>query len=363
MDKEFLIEYLNTDSPCSNEVEAQNSWIEQVKNDCEQLITDNYGNVAALIRKTDGNPNDTYRVVIDAHCDEIGWVVSRITDEGFIYVKRNGGTDNDITPGTRVKIMTESFDENGKQIKIKGFFGWIPIHLKKKPKADTPNEDNLFIDVTARSMEDIEEMGIEVGNYIVVDREAEIINDKFVVGKSLDDKIGGFILSEVLKKLKIDDVKLPYDLYVVNSVQEEVGLFGAKMITETIKPNVAICFDVCFDTNTPMIDKNKYGDFKMGDGVVFRQGRDTHINLVRLMKKVANENEVPYKMSVGGGGGTNTFSYYLSNGGVVTSTISIPLRYMHTPNEMVMLEDVQKTVDYYVELLKNIEYKHNFKLV
>jgi tetrahedral aminopeptidase len=362
MDKKFLIEYLNTDSPCSNEVEAQKAWIEQVKGDCEQLITDNYGNTVALIRKTDGDINEEYKVVIDAHCDEIGWVISRITDDGFIYVKRNGGTDNDITPGTRVKIMTEKWGEDGKQIKVKGFFGWIPIHLKKKTP-DKPTEDNLFIDVSASSLEDIESMGIEVGNYIVVDREAEIINDKYVVGKSLDDKVGGFILSEVLKKLKEDNVKLPYDLYVVNSVQEEVGLRGAKMITETIKPDVAICFDVCFDTNTPMIDKLKYGDFKMGDGVVFRQGSDVHINLLRLMKKVATEKEVPYKVSVGGGGGTNTFSYYLSNGGVVTSTLSIPLRYMHTPNEMVMLDDIQKTVDYYVELLKNIEYKHDFKLV
>lgn len=362
MDKNFLIEYLNTDSPCSNEVEAQKSWIEQVKGNCEQLITDDYGNTAALIRKDGGDVNETYRVVIDAHCDEIGWVISRITDDGFIYVKRNGGTDNDITPGTRVKIMTEKWDEEGKQIKVKGFFGWIPIHLKKKTP-DKPEEDNIFIDVTAMNLEDIESMGIEVGNYVVVDRDAEIINDKYVVGKSLDDKIGGFILSEVLKKLKEDDIKLPYDLYVVNSVQEEVGLRGAKMITETIKPDVAICFDVCFDTNTPMIDKNKYGNFKMGDGVVFRQGSDTHINLVRLMKKIAIDSETPFKMSVGGGGGTNTFSYYLSNGGVVTSTLSLPLRYMHTPNEMVMLEDVQKAVDYYVELLKNIEYKHNFKLV
>lgn len=362
MDKEFLIKYLNTDSPCSNEVEAQRSWIKQIKPICEQVVTDNYGNAFGLIRNKLKSDLGSFKVVIDAHCDEIGWVVSRITDEGFIYVKRNGGTDNDITPGTRIKIMTETLNENGNQVKVKGFFGWIPIHLKKKTP-DKPTEENLFIDVTAMSKEDVEEMGIEIGNHVVVDREPEIINDKYIVGKALDDKVGGFILSEVLKKLKDDNVELPYDLYVVNSVQEEVGLRGAKMITETIKPDVAICFDVCFDTNTPMIDKNKYGDFKMGDGVVFRQGSDVHLNMLRLMKKVANKKEVPYKISVGGGGGTNTFSYYLSNGGVVASTLSIPLRYMHTPNEMVMLDDIQTTIDYYIELLKNIEYKHNFKLV
>lgn len=359
MNKNFLIDYLNTDSPSTNEVEAQKMWIKQNEGTYNKLITDNYGNVA-LLKYASIKTN--YNVVIDAHCDEIGWLISRITDDGFIHVKRNGGTDNDVTPGTRVKILTEKFNTDGKQIKIKGFFGWIPIHLKN----ETPDkliEDNMFIDVSALSKDEVLEMGIEIGNYVVVDRDAEIVNDKFVVGKSLDDKVGGFIMSEVLRKLKEDDINLPYNLYVVNSVQEEIGLFGAKMITETIKPNVAICFDVTFDTNTPMINKNKYGDFKLGDGIVFRIGKDVHINLFRLMKKVATETGTPYKTSVGGGGGTNTFGYYLSNGGVVTSTISIPLRYMHTPNEMVLIDDLQKAIDYYVELLKSIKEEHNFKLV
>jgi len=364
MDKKFLLEYLNTDSPSSNEVEAQKAWIEEAKKHCNDVTSDNYGNTVAHI--PDNNPlrmggpgmdENRFKVIIDAHCDEIGWLISRITDEGFIYVKRNGGTDNTITPGQQIKILTE---EKGK---IKGFFGWIPIHLKDREKPEKATEDNIYIDVAATSKEEVAEMGIEVGNFVVQDRVAEIMNDKYVVGKSVDDKIGGFIHIEVLKRLKEEKIVLPYDLYVVNSVQEEVGLFGAKMITETIKPDLAVCFDVCFDTNTPMIKKDKYGDFKMGEGVVFRQGKDTHINLVRHMKKVANSNEIPYKLSVGGGGGTNTYSYYLSNGGVVTSTLSIPLRGMHTPNEMINLDDVETTINFYVELLKSIEYKHDFKLV
>ena len=356
MDKKFLLEYLNTDSPSTNEVEAQKSWIKQVKNISDKIITDNYGNTVAKVYNN-LMTTDRYKVVIDAHCDEIGWLINRITDDGFIYVKRNGGTDNTITPGQRIKIMTEGHG------KVNGFFGWIPIHLKDRNKPIIPTEDNIYIDVAATSKKEVAELGIEIGNYVVVNREAEIVNEKYVIGKSIDDKIGGFILSEVLKKLKDEKIELPYDLYAVNSVQEEIGLFGAKMITQTIKPDVAICFDVCFDTNTPMINKDKFGDFKMGEGVVFRQGKDVHINLLRLMKKVANEQETPFKLSIGGGGGTNTFGYYLSNGGVITSTVSIPLRGMHTANEMINLDDVQTTIDYYIELLQNIEYKHNFKLV
>lgn len=355
MNKDFLKQYLNTDSPTSYETEAQKAWIERVKDLCDEITTDNYGNTVAIVKGTSGDCNP-YKVVIDAHCDEIGWLVSRITKDGFIYVKRNGGTDNTITPGQRIKILTES----GK--KITGFFGWIPIHLKNHKTPETPTEDNIYIDVAAMSDEEVNEMGIELGNFVVVDREVEIIKDKYVVGKAVDDKIGGFIHTEVLQRLKDENIKLPYDLYVVNSVQEEIGLFGARMISETIKPDVAMCFDVCFDTNTPMIKKDKYGDFKMGEGIVFRQGKDVSLPLLRLMKKTANDNEIPFKLSIGGGGGTNTFSYYITNGGGISSTISIPLRGMHTPNEMIDLADVQTSIDFYIKMLQNIEDKQDFKL-
>ena len=135
------------------------------------------------------------------------------------------------------------------------------------------------------------------------------------------------------------------------------------MITETIKPDLAICFDVHFDTNTPNIDKNKYGDTKMGNGLIFRSGYDVQPNVLKFMKKVAKDNDYKYNVVIGGAGGTNTAGYNLSNGGVLSSTISIPLRYMHTPNEIVLLEDIEMTINYFVQLLKNIEYNQNFKLL
>jgi putative aminopeptidase FrvX len=220
----------------------------------------------------------------------------------------------------------------------------------------------LFIDLGVISKKDVEELGVEVGNFIVVDREPEILHDKYVVGKSLDDKIGGFILLTVLKEIKEKNIKLPFDLYVVNTVQEEVGLRGAAMITETIKPDVAICFDMCFDTSTPLIDKQKYGTLKIGDGIVFNQGSDVHHGLLNLMKSVAKKNEIKFQLDIHRAGGTNTYSYYISNGGVVSGTIAFPLRYMHTPNEMVAIEDIESTIKFYILLLQEIEEKHNFKL-
>lgn len=354
MDKEFLLKYLNTDSPSTYEVEAQNVWSEEVKKigllDAVPK-SDMYGNTYVRV------PNilkSDYRVVIDAHCDEISWIVNSITDEGFIKVKRNGGTYNHITPNTQVKVMTQNGD------KIKGFFGAPPLHFHEEFKTD---EHLLYVDIACASKDEVLDLGVNIGDYIVADRNAEILNNKYVVGKSLDDKIGGFILIEVLKKLKGHDIKLPYDLYVVNSVQEEIGLRGAKMVTDTIKPNVAIVFDACFDTNIPNIDKNKHGDFKLNDGLVFRKGYDVHPVLLKLMEKVATYKKYPYKLMVGGRGGTNTTSYNLSNAGVVTSTMSIPLRGMHTQNEMVSLDDIEKAIDMYVELLMNIEFQHDFRLV
>jgi putative aminopeptidase FrvX len=355
MDKKFLLKYLNTDSPSTLEAESQKVWMKELNNYVDEVITDNYGNVILLIKGTNHKEHgDNYKVVIDAHADEIGWIVKSIDDNGFISVHRNGGTDNDITQGMPVKIMTSKG-------KVKGFFGSPPIHLKDRSGKNEVKLEDLTIDVGANNKKGVEKLGISIGDFIVVDRQAEFMNKKFVVGKSLDDKIGGFIHSEVIKKLKKDKIELPYDLYIVNSVQEEVGLRGARMVTEKIKPDVAICFDVSFDTSTPGINKSKHGDYKIGEGLIFRQGSDVHNNILKLMKDVADENKIDYKIQVGGSGGTNTYSYYLSNGGVISSTLSIPLRYMHTQNEMVKMSDVKLAVNFYIKMLMKIENNHNFK--
>lgn len=354
MNKKFLLDYLRTNSPSTYEQGAQKVWLDFVSEHTLDIEKDLYGNVIAKLPQK--NSDNKFKVVIDAHCDEIGWRISSIDKNGFLRVKRNGGTDNEITPNTNVIIMTEKGN-------VKGVFGTTPIHLKDKENPYKPTEESLYIDVFATNEDEVEDLGIEIGNYVVFDRQPELIGDKYVIGKSLDDKIGGFIIAEVLQKIVSSNIELPYDLYVVNSVQEEVGLRGAKMITEKIKPDVAVCFDVHFDTNTPNIDKEKHGETKIGDGLIFRGGYDVHPNFLKLMKKVAKENTYKYKLVIGGAGGTNTHSYNLSNGGVVTGTLSIPLRYMHTPNELVSLLDVITATDYLVDLLMSIKPYHDFNLV
>ena len=293
MNIDFLKKYLNTNSPSTNEQDSQRKWIAELEEYADEVITDNYGNVALLVKGTKHTKSNNFKVVIDAHADEIGWIVKSISDDGFLKVQRNGGTDNDITMGTAVNILTRKGN-------VKGFFGSPAIHLKDRDSKGKVEQENLAIDVAALTKEDVEKLGIEVGSFVVVDRVAEIMNEKFVVGKSLDDKVGGFIHSEVLKKLKEDKIELPYDLYIVNSVQEEVGLRGASMMSDMINPDVAIAFDVTFDTNTPGINKDKHGDFKMGEGIVLRQGFDVHNNFLKLLKDCAKENDINYKIQVGG---------------------------------------------------------------
>lgn len=352
MNKRFLKSYLETNSPSTNEIEGQQVWKNYMSNFTSDFIVDNYGSLSAVI-KSKKNTDNPYKVVIEAHCDEVNFIVRNITDDGLIYIS-GVGIDFSLIPGIPVNIM-------GSKGLVKGFFGWPPAHLNSGDDKVTPSSEKMFIDIGLATKDDVLKAGIEIGDFIVFDRKPEITS-RCVTSKSLDDKIGGFIIAEVVRELKEQNIELPFDLYIVNAVQEEVGLRGAKMITETIKPDVAICIDVCHDTSNPLLNKSKVGDYKMGDGIVFSQAPAIHRILLNLMKKVANEHDIKYKMIVSGGmTGTDTDMYTLSNGGVISSLISIPVKYMHTPNEMASIEDVKTAIKFYVELLKNIEYQHDFK--
>lgn len=352
MNKIFLQKYLETNSPSTFEKEAQEIWKDYMSNFTSNFIIDNYGSVAAII-KSKSNLDNPYKVVIESHCDEVHFLVNNITDNGLIYVS-GVGIDFSLVPGLPVNIM-------GSKGLVKGFFGWPPIHLNKGDDKVTPSVEKMFIDIGVSNKDDVYDLGIDIGDFIVFDRKPDI-TDTIITSKSLDDKIGGFIITEVVKELFEQNIELPYDLYIVNTVQEEVGLRGARMITETIKPDVAICIDVCHDTTNPLLNKSKVGDYKIGEGIVLSQAPAIHRKLLNLMKKVAKDNDIKYKMIVSGGStGTDTDMYTLSNGGVISSLISIPVKYMHTPNEMASIEDVKTAIKFYVELLKNINYQHDFK--
>lgn len=347
----FLRSYLNNPSPTGFESAGQKLWLEYLKPFIDDWQIDNYGTAYGII-----NPGKDYRVVIEGHADEISWFVNYISDDGFINVIRNGGSDHIIAPSKRVNIHTR------KGI-VKGVFGWPAIHIRKGDDTKiSPKLENIFIDVGAKDKDEVLGMGIHVGCVITYEDEMTILNDRYYVGRALDNRMGGFCVAEVARLIRENRVQLPFTLYVVNSVQEEIGLRGAEMIAHTIKPNVAIVTDVTHDTNTPLISKKEIGDIKAGGGPSLTYAPAVHNRLLDLVIQTAEEKQIPFQREASSRStGTDTDAFAYSNGGVPSVLISLPLRYMHTTVEMAHKDDVNNLIRLIYELLQKIEKGHDFR--
>ena len=345
----FLEKYLNNAAPTGYEWDGQKLWMEYLKPYVDEFFTDTYGTAVGVI-----NPDAKYKVVIEGHADEISWYVNYISDNGLLYVVRNGGSDHQIAPSKIVNIHT-------KKGIIKGVFGWPAIHTRNKAKEEAPKPDNIFIDVGAKDKKEVEKMGIHVGCVITYPDEFHILNkDKFVC-RAMDNRMGGFMIAEVARLLHENKKKLPFGLYITNSVQEEIGLRGAQMIAERIQPNVAIVTDVTHDTTTPMIDKKTQGFAEIGSGPVIAYAPAVQQKLRDLIVETAEKNKIPFqRAALSRATGTDTDAFAYSNCGVASALISLPLRYMHTTVEMVHRDDVENVIKLIYESLLKIENGETF---
>ena len=331
----FLRTYMNTASPVGAESNGQKVWLNYIKSFVDTTFTDPYGTAVGVI-----NPDKNFKVVIEAHADEISWFVNYITNDGFIYLKRNGGVDQQIAPSQRVII-------HGKKGSVKGVFGWPAIHTRSgnDDKEQKAKVENLFLDCGARNKKEVEDLGIHVGAVVTYTEGFDEIANGNLIGRAFDNRIGGFMIAEVARLLKENKKTLPYSLYVVNAVQEEIGLRGAEMIARRIKPNAAIITDVTHDTNTPMINKNIQGDCMCGKGPALTYGPAVHNKLLGFIQDVAEKNNIPVQLqAVSRSTGTDTDSFAYANDGCPSALISIPLRYMHTTVEMLHKDDVENTI-------------------
>lgn len=345
----FLEKYLNNPAPTGYEWSGQKIWMNYLNPYVDKFITDTYGTAVGII-----NPNAKYKVVIEGHADEISWYVNYISEEGLIYVTRNGGSDHQIAPGKMVNIHTE------KEI-VKGVFGWPAIHTRSKAKEEAPKPNNIFIDCGCSSKDEVEKLGVYVGCVITYPDTFHILNKNKFVCRALDNKMGGFMIAEVARLLHENNKKLPFGLYITNSVQEEVGLNGAKMIAKTIKPNVAIVTDVTHDTTTPMIHKKKQGHLEIGKGPVIAYAPAVQQKLRKLITNTAESKNIPYQRNaLSRVTGTDTDAFAFSNGGVASALISLPLRYMHTTVEMVHKNDVENLIKLIYESLLEIKEGETF---
>ncbi|NJN25653.1 MAG: M42 family metallopeptidase [Cyclobacteriaceae bacterium] len=351
--KHFLYSYLNSDSPTGYEVEGQKIWLEYVKPYTDTYFTDTYGSAVAVI-----NPDAPYKVVIEAHCDEISWFVNYISKEGYIHVIRNGGSDYVIAPSKKAKIH----GENGM---IPAVFGWPAIHVReKREEGGKMDVETVVLDCGAGSDEEAKKMGVEIGSVVTFDDQLIELNGRYIAGRALDNRIGGFMIAEVARLIKENNIKLPFGLYVTNAVQEEIGLRGAEMIAHRIKPHLAIITDVCHDTTAPGYNKIKQGDQRTGKGPVLSFAPAVHNNVLKMLFEVAKNKEIPYQRSaLSRASGTDTDAFAYSNEGVASALISLPLKYMHTTVEMADLTDIENVIRLMYEFVVQLQSGHDFRYI
>jgi putative aminopeptidase FrvX len=347
----FLIDYINNASPVGFESSGQKLWLNYLKPYIDSSFTDPYGTAVGVI-----NPSHPFKVVIEAHADEISWFVNYITPEGLIYMKRNGGVDHQTAPSQRVII-------HGKKGPVKAVFGWPAIHTRlatPDAKEQQPKVENLFLDCGARNKKEVEDLGVFIGSVVTYQDGFDELAHDYYIGRAFDNRIGGFMIAEVARLLKENNKTIPFGLYIVNAVQEEVGLRGAEMIARRIKPNVAIVTDVTHDTTTPMINKNIEGDVACGKGPSLAFGPAVHNKLLDFVQEVAERTSIPIQMrAVSRSTGTDTDAFAYSNDGCPSVLISMPLRYMHTSVEMLHKADVENTIRLIYESLLSLSPETN----
>lgn len=347
---EFLREYINNPSPTGFEYEGQKLWMNYLKPYVDDFMTDPYGTAVGII-----NPSADFKVVIEAHADEISWFVNYINPDGLIYLKRNGGVDHQIAPSMRVNI-------HGRKGMVKAVFGWPAIHVRigKEDKEAQPKVENLWLDCGAKSKKEVEALGVHVGAVVTYADGYDELANGFIIGRAFDNRIGGFMIAEVARLLTLNKKKLPFGLYIVNAVQEEIGLRGAEMIARRIKPDVAIITDVTHDTSTPMMNKITDGECVAGKGPSLCYGPAVHNKLLEHVIKVAEKTKVDVQLrAVSRSTGTDTDSFAYSNDGCPSVLISIPLKYMHTTVEMIHKDDIANTVKLMYETLLSLTPKTN----
>mmetsp|Transcript_6344 Transcript_6344/g.14340 ORF Transcript_6344/g.14340 Transcript_6344/m.14340 type:complete len:358 (-) Transcript_6344:1628-2701(-) len=348
--EEFLTDYLNNVAPTGYETAGQKIWLDYLRPYLDDFLVDTYGTVVGII-----NPQASYKVVIEAHADEISWFVNYITKEGYIYVIRNGGSDYQIAPSQRAKIHTESGT-------LPAVFGWPAVHVREdKDKTLKLGIEKVVLDCGCSSAEEVAALGIHVGSVVTFDADLMTLNNNFLVGRGLDNRIGGFIIAEVVRKIRENKQRLPFGLYVVNAVQEEVGLRGAAMIARRLQPDLAIITDVTHDTQSPLYNKIREGDISCNKGVVLSHAPSVQHNVLKMLVEVAQKHEIPFQREAASSRtGTDTDAFAYSHIGVASGLVSLPLKYMHTTVEMVHKQDIAHIIALLYQFLAQLDPKHNF---
>lgn len=344
MNKKFLEKMIETPSPSGDEITLQKLWIEEMKDHCDEIQTDYSGNAYAVL-----NPQADFKVLLAGHADEIAFMVTHIDDNGFISVTKAGGINPKLALGSRVRIY-------GKEI-IKGVVG-VKAEHKGGSKGEV-NPEDLIIDVGATSKDDIKDI-VSVGDYIIYDVDYEYLRNNNFAGRGLDNRTGSFIVAEVVKALK--DKAINVGVYAVSTVNEETNMSGAYFAAAKVKPNIAIACDVTFATDTPGSNPKKEGQVKLGGGPVLAKGSLINYKINDLLKSAANAMDIPLQLELTPRlTGTDADKMKFTGEGVPVALVSLPLRYMHSPSEVVNLKDMQMEIDLIVKMIEDLKGNENLK--
>lgn len=327
---QFLKNLLTTPSPSGYETAAQKIWCDYAREVADEVHTDAYGNAYAVL-----NPKGTPRIMFDGHIDEIGMIIKYIDSNGFLYVQRIGGVDPALVPGKRVSIHTP------KGI-VRGIVGSTPIHLQDRTKErKSPKLHDLYIDIGAKDKKDAEKR-VHIGDPMTFVDDMEMLTDDVAVARGMDNRTGTWVAIEALRMAKA--MKPKCCIIASSSVQEEVGLIGARMQAHNIKPDAAVVVDVTFATDTPGINLKQHGEISLGKGPAISVGRENHPLLVQRLHKVADKEKIKCQTETFSvSGGTNAMAIHVQNGGIPSALVSIPNRYMHTTVETINLKDLDNT--------------------
>ncbi len=347
----FLKKLLKTPSPVGHEARGQRVWLDYLESIADETYTDAYGNAVAVLNKG-GSP----RIMLAGHADEIGMAVNYIDADGYLYVRRLGGVDAAIMKAQRLTIHTRKGP-------VAGVVGNVAPHLTKMDaERRVPRMEDLFVDIGVSSREEAQKR-VRVGDPITLVDEFEMLNGDLAVARAFDNRVGTFAIAEALRLLSSAGRSLAPEVCAVSCVMEEVGLFGARQIAYSLKPDIALVVDVTHATDYPTVSKALHGDVKVGAGPVLTHGGSSHPEVVRRLEEVAKKLKISIQHeAVSGSSGTDTDAIFWTRGGIASGLVSLPNRYMHSPVELVSLKDLERIPELLTGFVRSVKKGEQFKV-
>ncbi len=347
---EFLERLLDTPGPSGFEMRAARVWREEAALVADRVSVDVTGNSFAVV-----HPGGRPRIMLAGHVDEIGLQVTHVDDEGFLYVDEIGGWDPQVLVGQRVRILAESAD-------VAGVVGKKPIHLMKEEEREkAPKVKDLWVDLGASSRSEVEALGVRIGDPIVMDAGVMRLAGDRIASRAVDNRIGAYVVLEALRLFR--DEPGSAELVAVATVQEEIGYSGggARPSAYALDPDVAIVVDVTFSTDVPDAQKKELGDHRVGGGPVLSRGSAVHPAVFERLALVAREEGIAHTVQAAPRATrTDADGIHLVRRGVPTGLVSVPNRYMHSPNEIVSLEDLKDTARLLAAFARSLDPQADF---